>query len=173
MADQLQQINCTYSPEEDRVIMELSTSGQSAFRLWLTRRFVQLFWQTIRKSIEGKPAVAKQAEIKTKKAVMEFQEKEALEKADFKTKYKSTDLTYPLGETPMLPITISYASKGRISRDTFKAQDGKAVTFNLNQQLLYSLSHMLMAATKKAKWDLDLNLADVDTKKPAISNQLH
>ena len=73
----------------------------------------------------------------------------------------------------MLPTTISYASKGSISRYTFKAQNGKAVTFNLNQQLLYSLSHMLMAATQKAKWDLDLNLTDVDTKKPAISNQLH
>ena len=173
MADQLQQINCKYSPEEDRVIMELSTSGQSAFRLWLTRRFVQLFWQTIRKSIEGKPAVAKQTETNTKKAVMKFQEKEALEKADFKTEYKSNDLTYPLGVTPMLPITISYASMGRISRYTFKALDGKAVTFNLNQQLLYSLSHMLMAATQKAKWDLDLNLTDVDTIGPAISNQLH
>jgi hypothetical protein len=173
LADQLQQINCKYSPEEDRIILELSTSGQTAYRLWLTRRFAQLFWQIIHKSIQSKPAVAQQAEPKTKKAVMEFQEKEALENADFKTDYKSMDLTYPLGETPILPTTINYTPKGSVSTYTFKAQDGKAVSFNLNQQLLYSLSHMLMSATQKAKWDLGLKLTDADMKTPSVSSQVH
>jgi hypothetical protein len=173
LSDQLQQINCRYSPEEDRLILELSTSGQTAYRLWLTRRFVQLFWQTIQKSIQGKPEVAQHAEPTTKKAVMEFQEKEALETADFKTEYKGLDLIYPLGETPMLPNSITYTPKGDVTSYTFKAQDGKAVTFNLNQQLLYSLSHILMTATQKANWGLELKLTDAQLKPPEVSTQVH
>lgn len=173
MADQLQQINCRCSPEEDRLILELSTSGQTAYRLWLTRRFVQLFWQTIRKSIQGKPAVAQHVEPKTKKAVMEFQEKEALETADFTTEYKNLDFIYPLDEAPMLPNTITYVPKGDVSSYAFKAQDGEVVTFNLNQQLLYSLSHILMTATQKANWNLDLKLTEANMKPPEVSTQVH
>ena len=80
---------------------------------------------------------------------MEFQEKEALETADFTTEYKNLDFIYPLGEAPMLPNTITYVPKSDVSSYAFKAQDGEVVTFNLNQQLLYSLPHILMTATQK------------------------
>ncbi len=171
--NQLQQINCKYFPEEDRIVLEISTSGKTAYRLWLTRRFVQLFWKNIHKSIQSKPAVAQQAEPKIKKAVMEFQEKVALENANFKTEYQSADLTYPQGERPILPTTINYTMRGNLSSYTFKAKDGNLVTFNLNQQLLYSLAHMLMSATQKAEWDLDFKLTDADMKPPSASSQGH
>jgi hypothetical protein len=172
LANQLQQINCKYFPEEDRIVLEISTSGKTAYRLWLTRRFVQLFWKNIHKSIQSKPAVAQQAEPK-KKAVMEFQEKVALENANFKTEYQSVDLTYPQGERPILPTTINYTTRGNLSSYTFKAKDGNLVTFNLNQQLIYSLAHMLMSTTQKAEWGLDLKLTDADIKPPSASSQVH
>ena len=73
----------------------------------------------------------------------------------------------------MLPNTINFTPKGDVTSYTFKAQDGKAVTFNLNQQLLYSLSHILMTATQKANWGLGLKLTDTNLQPPEVSTQVH
>jgi len=36
--DKLHQINLGYSPEEDRLLLRINTTGKTEYRLWMTRR---------------------------------------------------------------------------------------------------------------------------------------
>jgi len=161
MSDNLQQIHCDYSAEQDRVLLEISSDGRKAYRVWLTRRFVVALWRALMKAIENIPDIQVQPETTAKRAVMTFQKDEAVQSTDFSKQYDKTDLTYPLGEEPILPTRITCTSgKGNVTRLTMKAVDGKAVNFNLNQQLVYSFCHLLITVTGKANWGLGLRIGD-------------
>ena len=60
-ADQLFQINVSYVPGEDRLLLRVSTTGGDEYRVWLTRRFVSLLMGLLQKEMEhygGAPSLA-------------------------------------------------------------------------------------------------------------------
>ena len=69
MVDTLHQLNLTISTEEDRLLLRLSTSGRSEYRLWLTRRFVRALWDVLVKAAERQPGVGDQGNEEVRKAI--------------------------------------------------------------------------------------------------------
>ena len=59
--DRLHQINLGYSPEEDRILLRINTTGKTEYRLWMTRRYVKILWKLLTKSVESLPGVQAQA----------------------------------------------------------------------------------------------------------------
>ncbi len=174
MTDALQQIRCSFSREEDRVLLELNTGSHNAYRLWLTRRFVKLLWQKLLERFEGDPDVVVQPEPRAKRAVMAFQQQKAVQESDFSRQYESTELAYPLGEEPLLltKFTLGRQKEGATPLRLHTAK-GAAVTVNLNREQYYSFCHLLMSATRKSGWNLNLVIGDAGVAAARSPRQLH
>ncbi len=81
--DKLHQINLGFSPEEDRLLLRINTTGKTEYRLWMTRRYVKLLWKLLTKSVDSLPDVKAQAAPETREAVKSFQRVEARQAANY------------------------------------------------------------------------------------------
>ena len=174
MSDALQQIRCSHSRPEDRLLLEISTGSRSAYRMWLTRRFVKLFWRRLVGTLAGTPEVAAHEVTQAKRAVMAFQKQKAVQASDFSKRYERADLAYPLGEDPLLPtrFTVSPVADGT-TRIGFTTAAGVSVAVSLSRDQVYSFSHLLMSAVGKSGWDLNLIIGDDAARTPAEASRLH
>ena len=147
MTDQLHQINVTFSPIEDRLLLRISTQAADEYRIWLTRRFTNLLMDLLNKNMEkqgGMPTVAASEE--TTKLLKEG----ALEK-----KYEEKQATYPLGEKGILAFKINAGTRedGSMNLEILP-EKGKGITLNLNKSLMYMLHSVLSQGMTQAGWQL-------------------
>ena len=147
MTDKLHQMNITYVPKEDRLLLRISTLQGDEFRIWLTRRYTGLLFNVLNKHMErsgGVPTVA--ASDETRKL---FQAG-AMEK-----KYEEGDKTFPLGEQGILAFGIN---TGQTQDGTLELEmvpeNGQGVTINLNDSLMYMFSNLLNQGIDQAGWKL-------------------
>ncbi|NKB38655.1 MAG: hypothetical protein GKR93_16095 [Gammaproteobacteria bacterium] len=148
MSDQLHQINISYQPKEDRLMLKISSGNGDEYRFWLTRRFTGLLLGVLNKEMDargGAPSVAGKEE--TTKMI----KKGALEK-----KYEAEKVqSYPLGENGVLAFRINTRSpeEGNLVLELLP-EKGKGITLNLNQALLYMLHNILTQGITQANWAL-------------------
>jgi hypothetical protein len=155
--------------------LEVSTRMRAAYRLWLIRRFVRLFWEKLVGNLERAPEVVVQPAKKARRAVMAFQKQEAVSKANFKAPPEPVEeLNYPLGDTPLLPTKFTLGEKkGGFMPVTFETVDGIKVALGLNRDQIYSVCHLLVSAVAKSDWDLDLRIDDDSRADVPSEKQLH
>jgi hypothetical protein len=165
-ADRLHQINLGYSPEEDRLLLRINTTGKTEYRLWLTRRYVKLLWKMLTKSVDRLPDVQAQAAPETRAAVKSFQREEARQAANYSKKFEDSEAKRPLGEAAVLLTGVRVSPGGKGTQLTLQAKNGPAINLSLEKKLLYSLCDLLISSTKQAEWNLDLN---VDEDAPAAA----
>ncbi len=157
----LRQVLVSFSPEEDRLLLRFATSEKTEIRLHLTRRFVRLFWDAAVKALESHPDVRAQAAPEARKAVMSFQHEKAVQSGKFIRRLDDEERSLPLGETPLLVTTArcSPIAGGR-TRIVFGTREGKSISASFDRNLLHTFCHLLVGASEKAGWDLDLSLGD-------------
>jgi len=145
----LHQINVTYVPAEDRLMLRVSTRGGNEYRVWMTRRFTGLLHNVLVKEMEkhgGVPTIASSQETRTmfKKGAMEkhFEEDKAQ--------------GFPLGQRGVLAFKIAAATT---ADGTFVVQllpqSGQGVTLNLNKTLLFMFHNLLAQGIAQAAWRID------------------
>ncbi|MDI6725528.1 MAG: hypothetical protein QMD32_01075 [Smithellaceae bacterium] len=158
MPDQLQQINISFVPVEDRLLLRI-TSGQagalSEYRIWLTRRFVKLFWTTLEQIIGTEINKNPYLSPGNKQEVCRFQEDAALMKTDFSTPYKAEQAELPLGEEPILASLIQTGISGD-GQHVIRISDlkNRGISITMTPQLIYSVRKLLTDAVLQAQWDL-------------------
>ena len=164
--DKLHQINLGFSPEEDRLLLRINTTGKTEYRLWLTRRYVKLLWRLLTKSVESLPDVKAQAAPETREAVKSFQREEARQAANYSKDYEDKEAKRPLGEAAALltGVRASHGEKG--TQLILQTKDGRAINISLERKLLYSLCDLLISNAKQAEWDLNLK---VDEPSPSAA----
>ena len=147
MTDKLHQMNITYVPREDRLLLRISTQLGDEFRIWLTRRFTGLLSGVLNKYMDksgGAPTVASSEE--TKKLFKEG----AMEK-----KYEDGDKNFPLGEAGILAFKINAGNTedGNLQLE-IAPEEGKGITVNLNDSLMYMFSNLLTQGVEQAGWNI-------------------
>ena len=158
--DKLHQINLGFSPEEDRLLLRINTTGKTEYRLWLTRRYVKLLWKLLTKSVESLPDIKAQSAPETRAAVKSFQRQEARRAADYSKNYEDGEAKRPLGEGAVLLVGVRAGPEKNGTQLTLQTKDGRAINLSLERKLLYSLLDLLISSTKQAVWDLDLKAED-------------
>lgn len=157
------QINVSYNPVEDRLLLKMNSQtpeGMAEYRLWLTRRFVQLMWQGLDKSMENESAADPFVEPAAREAVQQFKEEAALLSSDFSTPYKKEAVSAtPLGTDPVL-VTRMQIKKSVDGKKVLilSGEDGKGVTLALAEPMFFSIRRLLADSAKKAGWGLSLKL---------------
>jgi hypothetical protein len=156
----LHQIRIDYTPEEDRLLMQLSTSDEQEVRLWLTRRFVKLLWPLMVKlAEEASPKIRTQADPEARRALLSMEHEEAMARADFSKPYDDSERAMPLGAEPLLLARIQTAhdADGQPVIALHPAE-GQGVTLTLDSVLVHSICRLLQAAVLKSDWDMELKL---------------
>ncbi len=155
----LQQLNISFEPAQDRLLLRLRTDDDSEFRSWITRRYLKLLWGVLKEMLASLSPTPAQSDNATQGAMLAFQEEAALQKTDFQSPYKEGASTLPLGEEPVL-LTDIQRKPGpnglQILRLAPQGQQGLELTCDLT--MLHSLSKLFSDAMQKAQWDLDLRM---------------
>lgn len=155
----LHQIKLEYQPEQDRVLMRVSTSDAKEMLLWLTRRCIKLLWPALLKLAEASPRVGTQASADARAALLGFEHENAVKSADFSKPYEDrVERSRPLGAEPIL---VSRIQTRRNTDGVFvlslQPTSGQGLTLNLDDKLLHSLCRLLQSSITGADWGMRLD----------------
>jgi len=159
MADKPHQFQMAYVAEQDRMLLRISTRDKAEFRLWLTRRGVRLLWDGLMKMIEVGPGKDTPVEADRREAILLFEHQSAMETADFDTPFLEEADSFPLGEEGTLieSMWVGGKSNGAYTLEMGTKQ-GKGIAISLDDRLMHFFMQMLIDASNRARWDLELGL---------------
>ena len=151
----IEQIQIKFVAVEDRLLLRVSSSDALEFRFWMTRRFVNLMWPALHKALAETPRIKAQTSLEAKKELLLFEHNKAVSDSDFKTPFKETPKTMPLGDQPIL------LAKMHLRRNDAGAtvmalgpEHGAGIDLALTPGLLHSLIELIGNAARIAEWNL-------------------
>jgi hypothetical protein len=155
----MHQLKLDFVPEQDRLLLRLTTDNQLEVRLWLTRRAVRLLWPMLVQMVRSTPEVVLQSNPEARDALVGMQHEQALRQANFSKSFEETPREMPLGSEPILVARMN------TNRDDggnhvlgLQPQEGKGVNLSLDNTLLHSFCKLVQNAVAKADWDIALEL---------------
>ena len=183
----IHQLSVRYLPEQDRILLSVNTTDDQAFDLWLTRRIcLALLPQLTRMVVDhfAAPAATQgdglvdltALDANARKVLTDFRGQEWLQNADFKTPYRATTGTHPLGHMPLLAteITMKPGTDQQVSIHFQEQLDpnstSRAVQMALHTPLVFSLMHMLGQALEHSQWVSPVDTANLP-RVPSLTDQ--
>jgi hypothetical protein len=153
----IQQINLSYSAEQDRLLLRVGLADNSELLVWLTYRITRQLWQLLNGEAHMPTATSIQAETPPEQAVQQFQQEmqaaETLQKMDFVTEYQPRKAV--VNDGAMLAISLVLINyEGKPPTLEIPCLEGITVRMNLTQELILALCNMLQLSTKEATWDI-------------------
>ncbi len=143
----IHQVNATYMRAEDRIQLRVTMTEGDEFRFWLTRAVMRDFSPQAAAWISPpspSPASVQQA----------FKREAAAAQADFATPMKTGE-TFPLGEPPVLVMSMRIESQGTAAANLLlHLPDKRLVTLHLDENALAGIQRLLQQATAAADWGL-------------------
>lgn len=156
---ELHQINLSYVPVQDRLLMRISTRDQTEFRLWFTRRLTQRLWPSLFKLLETHETVSTQATADAKRAVLEFRHEHAMQQVSFGSEFAGTDLKPALEGEPMLVQTVEMKRSGEQHYlMKFLPPQGSGIQVQFQEAIVHGLAKLIADALKRSDWGLQLQL---------------
>lgn len=156
----LHQLKLEYVPQQDRLLLRLSTDQQTEIPLWLTRRGVQRLWQVLLDVAHAIPEVASHGDPQVRNALLGFRHAAAVAAADFDQDYAEGGRAYPLGTEPLLITRIESCGAARGTRLLgLYPDEGDGVRISLEEKLLHGFMRLLERGVAKADWNLELRIA--------------
>jgi hypothetical protein len=155
----LHQLKLDYIPEQDRLLLRVSTDNQLEVRLWLTRRALRLLWPLLVQMVRSSPEVALQSNPEARDALVGMQRERALSRADFAKSFEEVPREMPLGAEPILVAQLR-ANKDRDGNQVLGLlpQRGQGIHLTLDNTLLHSFCKLVQNAVAKSDWNLVLEL---------------
>lgn len=154
----LKQMNISYHPREDRLLLKVSSADGEEFRVWLTRRFTALLLGVLGQQVS---AHGGDSALGAAPAVRESFRQGAFEKPWV----DAPQAVFPLGEQGILAYRIT---SGRGTDGTLKLQllpeEGQGLNFSLDESMLYLLRNLLEQGLSHTGWKLienDLHAAQL------------
>jgi hypothetical protein len=152
----LQQINISYNPVEDRLLFKLRAGNNQEFRLWFTRRFTRIFLSLLLEKMNtfgGADSIAvsndTQQDIKNGALTKKYIVPEAPE--------------YPLGESGIVPTKMNVSQlKNNGIVIQFSDNANKGMKLNMDKKMLFMVHKLLIQSIAKADWAIETE--------PALSN---
>jgi len=155
----LHQLKLDFVPEQDRLLLRVSTDNRLEVRLWLTRRALRLLWPLLLQMLRSAPEIALQSNPQARDALLGLQHEQALGQANFAAPYEEAPRAMPLGAEPVLVVHIQ-ARKDESGKQVLGLlpQQGQGIHLTLDNTLLHSLCKLLQDVVAKTDWDIVLEL---------------
>ncbi|MBI3505597.1 MAG: hypothetical protein HY059_12205 [Proteobacteria bacterium] len=163
-ANAIQQFAIDHVAAEDRLLLRLNAASQPAsVRLFITRRFLRMFWAAL--TGELRKAMADTKNPLAREFLLDMAETRATAKADFKTPFREPGAAAVPGGAAKPEV----AAQGRllfgfnVSRNAegmntivLIATDNTRVELGLVDEGVFGLLKILRDAAQKAEWDLPM-----------------
>ncbi|MDD5029447.1 MAG: hypothetical protein PHH58_08115 [Rhodoferax sp.] len=157
----IHQLSINYHPEQDRVLVQISTQAQEMLRVWFTRRMLLQFLPQLTQQVsqaEVSKAQLGSADDSTKQMLMAFKKQASLAQGDFKTPFQAQAKSFPLGPEPLLATTLQMVpmADGNLQIGFHEKLGATPRNFqiNLDTALLHNMIHLLEAALQTSGWSL-------------------
>ena len=136
----LNQLKIDFVPEQDRLLMQLSTSESVEVRI----------------STQPNP--------EARRALLGIEHEQAISRADFSRRFEEGGpRQLPLGEEPILLASIQTGRDARgLPVVAMHPTSGQGLTLAFDAVLLHSVCKLLQAAVLKSDWDVELTLPGVE-----------
>lgn len=154
-----EQLNGTYFPEEDRVMLKIRTKDDAEYRLWLTRLITQKILAVIEKISIKTIEASNKSKTLSKNVVEtmdEMRQKNIESQTDLSQKYKST-ANLPLGAEPVLITNATFTifkNNNVTMKCVLKLRD--PIEFEFNMMTLAKVRVLLTRLCETGKWNLNL-----------------
>jgi hypothetical protein len=178
----IHQLNVSYLPAEDRLLLRVSTRQGAEFGVWLTRKVTLGLWQALQacaqnhaaRSYAGKSDVADPL---LRKELAEFTSAKHLQAADFSTPYApaSSATAAPnyspqrAAATPLLPSAIVLEARPNGNTHMQLKEETRQIGIELDEPLLHAIMQLLVKTVEQADWGVILKLTDTSNSKPVIN----
>ena len=165
MTGNLQQLNISYFPVQDRLLLRVNGGESGEFRLWLTRRYSELLITLLVDLMEKEGGMRELASHRD--TVDQFKN------GAFDKEYESPVINgpdamrntplYPLGEDGILAFRINANRQddGSLALQLLPEQ-GQGLNLHLDRSLLYMLYNLLEQGLMQAHWNIHLPNAHKD-----------
>ena len=173
MASALHQMTMSFSPEDDRISLRVSTTDKTEYQLWLTRRFTGVLWPALMEALEKEPKLKRDLMPAARKAVVAMEHHEAMQGADFSHGHEEGNRDLTSGTGPLLVVGGSVKPGAQVTRLLLQTQNGAEINLSLSKDLLHVLCRLLIETTMKAGWDLSLTVGDAAAVVPGDSTRVH
>ena len=160
----VQQLNLSYSQEQDRLLLKVGLSDQTEILLWLTQRVARVIWQLLSTESHLPAVVMNQAEQPTlapQRAVQQFKQEvkavETLQKLDFETAYQPRKEALQTGGILLKEVQLhkqETTGQGVTQALEMQSVDGFHVRLNLTAETIVAICNMLQLSAKEAAWTL-------------------
>ena len=159
----LHQLQATYQPHQDRILLRLNTTENEELRVWLTRRMMKGLLpnlvQITTELVNRQPQPASHDSTKPH-ALANFKKQEALALADFSKPFESNSPVLPLGGNPLLisSVHMTPLQAGQLRLGFEEAADGanpaRSFSVTMTQPVFHSLLHLLESTLTATQWNL-------------------
>ena len=153
----ISQIQVSFLPIEDRILLRLNTVDASGFQFLLTRRYVRLLWPLLLSMLSEDQLVKAQSLARDRQAVLSFQHQVATQNMDYTQAYEGDAKNQPLGKQPVLlsKAAIRDDPSGKLAL-SMQPEHGPGIDISLETHLLHSFCKLLQDIVVQAQWDIDL-----------------
>lgn len=162
---QIHQLSASYVPEQDRILLRISTRNGEEMRAWLTRRLMSGLWPVFTRmltdhllKLEAAGTALDPVDGSLKQMLADFRKEEFLRDADFDTPFQASGGKLPLGEEPLMITSVDATPvQGGPLRLSFNEQLPGGETprsFNMEMQPkpMQGLMHLLETVMQQSRW---------------------
>lgn len=180
----VQQLNLSYSSEQDRLLLKVGLSDQTEILLWLTQRIARMIWQLLSTESHLPTAAIQQnvqSNVPPQQAVQQFEQEvqaiQTLQKLDFSTAYQPRKEALQTGG--MLINEVQLVTVHATGQQALEMQsvDGFNLRLNLTQETILAICNMLQLSVKEAAWQLSIvstqPASPASLIQPNTTNKLH
>lgn len=156
MSDKINQIQASYHPSEDRILLKIKTLNEQVYLAWITRRFMKILIPVL----HGQhPTTGKNLFDEKKTQVQQLEKEKKQLTGDYESDYLPPENPqYPLGETPILLAKITfkdiYSDHAQLS---FEPEVGQGVILPYHADLIGPLIKIFAQALNASDWALELD----------------
>lgn len=155
MSDQIKQIQASYQPLEDRILLKLHTSAEQEMQAWITRRYLKLLIP----ALQGQhPQTGEPMFSQKETELHQMKQQQAQNEGNYDDAYDAPeDAQTPLGNEPILLAKITFKGlKGESPQLALEPENGSGIALSYQSQLMGALMKILNQAIQKADWSIEL-----------------
>jgi hypothetical protein len=166
MSDQLKQINVTYKPRQDRLLVKVSNSNDEEHRIWFTRRFTQLLMGVLDNNFLAESRAQGAVTEEAQAAYAEYQHIQNVKEESFAGKYKgkaensvqSDDASEQVLERVVEPDDLLAHTIKHKARDdggltlSIVSDEQKTLTLKMNVNMKHQFYELLKRSLAMSDW---------------------
>ena len=147
----IKQLNGTYVPAEDRILLRITTEAEEEFRFWLTRPITSQLLGAIHGAAER--TIAQKFPAQVAQTVAEFEQQAVKAQTKLDDPFQP-GATFPLGELPGLVVKLAVGEKGHDVSLDLTMPNGASVNLCIPRLLAQQFGVLLDGLQQKGNWGI-------------------